>query len=232
MEPDDSEGAVRSADARRPPGLQGIDSKAIAVANNHRSPRFCLAGPTSDSADSFAAGNSRPMRLNWTGVPAKPLLALGSPASRGLPFSRCHAMVKGLFAGACALTVGEGEWTVLFPIESGIMQGCLLSGLLYATMMLPPLRAVADGLVADDGGGAKACADDLGAALTALASLKALRRPFALAAGGIGVDLRPDKCRLVTLASWADPRTIHRIRRWMADNIPERARFEIADRGT
>lgn len=94
----------------------------------------------------------------------------------------CQALVQGLNAGACALTSGEGWWTVLFPIKSGIMQGCPLSGLLYAMVMDPPLRAIADGLAADDGGDANACADDVGAALTELASLQALRRPCAASA--------------------------------------------------
>lgn len=130
-------------------------------------------------------------------------------------------MARGIYLGACALTVGDGGWAVLFPKRSGIMQGCPLSDSLYATVMDPPLRAMADGLETTESGTARACADDVGAALAALSSLRAFRRPFHLVAGGIGLVLRPDKCRLVTLAGWTDPQTVHRIRRWLSDNIPE-----------
>lgn len=118
------------------------------------------------------------------------------------------------------------------PHKVGHHVGCPLSGLLYATVMDPPLRAMADGLKGCAGGDAKACADDVGAALVELRALRALRRPFALAAGGIGLVLRPDKCRLVTLASWATAGVVHRIKRWLAENIPEWIRLEVTDRGT
>lgn len=53
---------------------------------------------------------------------------------------------------------------MLIPVKSGIMQGCPLSGLPYATIMDPPLRAMADGSEAAQVGVARACADDVGAA--------------------------------------------------------------------
>ena len=88
---------------------------------------------------------------------------------------------------------------------SGIIQGCPLSGSIFALPMDRVLRMMHHSLsrkaavilIVSAGFVVKACADDIGVSLARLALLEALYVPFLFAHWATGLTLKPLRCRLV-----------------------------------
>ena len=82
----------------------------------------------------------------------------------------------------------------LFPVTCGVLQGCPLSGTLFL-LAIDPLLAQFEWHILSPGLGAVyACADDVGAALRELKSLRILHRLFSRYRLVSGLTLKPSKC--------------------------------------
>eukprot|EP00959_Pyramimonas_sp_CCMP1952_P248965 5204410-Pyramimonas_sp.AAC.1 len=128
-----------------------------------------------------------------------------------------------------------------FMIESGIIQGCPAFGALYAIASHAFLADIDKILTSGEASGvmttrkyhgrvrgiARACADDIGAALHALAHLRRLKRPFDLSRKLAGLTLKVSKCYIVPLGGQCTPELIQTFTDWLAANIPEWGAFQI-----
>ena len=118
----------------------------------------------------------------------------------GLPIGYRAALLA-LHARPLALArTPSGEGVVLFSMDSGILQGCPLSGSLWALCMDPIVRAM-DAICTCDVGILTACADDLGLLLHSLGTLPQIAQVFMDACRLARLSLAPRKCVLVPL--WA-----------------------------
>ena len=85
-----------------------------------------------------------------------------------------------------------------------------------------------DSRVQQGGHGAiRACADDVGAALSNISLLIPLKQIFDLARDVAGLALKPSKCILVPLYSLASSHVVCVIRDWLARNIPDWYEFKV-----
>eukprot|EP00959_Pyramimonas_sp_CCMP1952_P400545 8392847-Pyramimonas_sp.AAC.1 len=94
------------------------------------------------------------------------------------------------------LELGETRRPLLLA-ESGVAQGCPLSGKLWALVFDPIIQGLKMELTALGRGLLSACADDLGIVLAALKDLCALLPHLQAARQHAGLRLQPKKCVLV-----------------------------------
>ncbi|CAK0803153.1 unnamed protein product, partial [Prorocentrum cordatum] len=92
-----------------------------------------------------------------------------------------------------------GRYATIFWIRSGIIQGCGLSGSLYALASSPMLADLERSIEHRRLGICRACADDLGAVLYELASLRILVRVLGVMEKIAGLKIKISKCTLVPL---------------------------------
>ena len=110
---------------------------------------------------------------------------------------------------------------------SGIIQGCSLSGSIFASAMDPSSRMMIHELNLASGRSlmtfvafvVKACADDIGASLARLSLLKALYMLFILAQWGAGPTLKPKKCKLI-ISYVFTPKVAIRVKDFIAEHCP------------
>ena len=69
---------------------------------------------------------------------------------------------------------GAGILTLLFPVGAGVLQGCPLSGLLFALASDAILNSISKLLSESSGGAVAACADDIAIAIKSIAITTAL----------------------------------------------------------
>ena len=89
----------------------------------------------------------------------------------------------------------------LCHIDSGVLQGCPLSGSLFVIASDPFLNMMTATIEAKNRGIIRACADDIGAVLRKLSHLCFLAPIFSCAQRVAGLTLKPNKCFLVPLHS-------------------------------
>ena len=124
-------------------------------------------------------------------------------------------------------TVPEGAYFFMYLILSGVLQGCPLSGLIFAMAVDPFLnKFVAE---AEDTGAAviRACADDIGAALRDVSGLTILKPTFDDAKQYAGLSLKTKKCVLVPTAQRFSAEVELQIREWLAGNISAWSDFGV-----
>ena len=83
-------------------------------------------------------------------------------------------VVEGIYHGNHAYILSGGTLTFLFHILSGALQGCPLSGSLFAMAVDPFLWAIHEKVDAKDTGVTRACADDIGQSLRSISTLKVI----------------------------------------------------------
>lgn len=127
--------------------------------------------------------------------------------------------------------VQEAMKSTFFPISVGILQGCPISGSIFAAVLDAALRAMDTALVAGRFGMVRACADDLGAVARRKQALLRLRHPFVVARAAAGPRLRADKCKSFVLGAPLSPGLAMRLEGWLLVVGPEWCRFEVCEIG-
>ncbi|CAK0894693.1 unnamed protein product, partial [Prorocentrum cordatum] len=156
--------------------------------------RLAAAHPCSDLCDplliSFDYGQAFPslsqeyllMLMNKLGLPG-PLMWF---------LSWLYLAIQGVVAHA-------GQLIPIYWLRSGIIQGCGLSGSLYALGAAPFLCALEDTLETPGYGIARACADEIGAVVYEARHLNVLYDVMAVTECLTGLKLKPLKCKIVPL---------------------------------
>ena len=103
---------------------------------------------------------------------------------------------------------------------SGVIQGCPLSGTLFAIAMDPVLTIMNKKIEQRDLGHVRACADDIGIVLRSLSSLSVSHPIFSATKLASGLDLKPTKCNIIPLGQMNNVTKQH-IYQWLIDNLPE-----------
>ena len=116
-----------------------------------------------------------------------------------------------------------------FWILAGILQGCGLSGSLFALSFDPFLSAIEQSIDNRNFGQTRACADDVGSALKALGHLKRIAIVFGWAAECASLCLNLLKTILVPLGAPCTPTVIDAIRNWLQLNLPQWTQVKIQD---
>jgi len=108
----------------------------------------------------------------------------------------------------------------MFPILSGIIQGCPLAGSLFALLLDPFLAAMRQALGHDSNGIVRACADDIATALPSINTLKRLYPIFLQAERFASLCLQTSKTCIVPVATAISPEVIEIIRCWLILHTP------------
>lgn len=112
-------------------------------------------------------------------------------------------------------------------VTSGVIQGCSLSGSLFA-MDMNVFLALAHALFAHSSAGVIAgCAHDIGLVSNSLVHLKLLSTIFAMFSGASGLFLKPPKCKIVVANVPWSPLLARRVFKWLRCFIPEWQNFEV-----
>ena len=127
------------------------------------------------AASSFAGGSGCcPILAFWDFAAAFPSVAHAwlflVLEARGVP-DGFLAVIVAMYDMVCAFAVADGCTTFLFWILTGVLQGCPLSGMLFAIIMDPFLVKFEMDICSTGKGCVRACADDVGAALSSLHDL-------------------------------------------------------------
>ena len=119
---------------------------------------------------------------------------------------------------------------------SGIIQGCPLSGSIFAVTLDPILRMMLHALdsVPCNSSGTKgaiivACADNLLASVAKYQSLALLDQPFQRCQWASGLTLKPSKCKVVHCSKW-NKRDANRVKSLIVEQLPCWQKFEIVDK--
>ena len=116
--------------------------------------------------------------------------------ARGVPIGLID-LIDSMYRLVSAFMVCGGRFRFLFWILAGVLQGCPLSGMLFAIVMDPFLVKLDAELCRPQLGTVRACADDVGAALRHLSSLRIAKCTFDAAREVANLCLKPTKCVLV-----------------------------------
>ena len=109
----------------------------------------------------------------------------------------------------CIYRGGEADKT-LYRIESGIIQGCPLSGSIFVVTVDPFLRLLKKTLPSSTN---RAFADDIATIVQSLQDLSTLKSNFDLFRDISGLDLKIKKCSLIPLGIDPTPAGMKRITR-------------------
>ena len=115
--------------------------------------------------------------------------------------------------------------------NSGVLQGCPLSGTFFAIAAEPFLRHMRHEIQDEGGGIVRACADDIGMAIVAIKTLLRAKRVFDIAEKLSGLTLKPKKCQLVPVSGVATPEIVQNVKKWFADRIPSWVSFGVTSAG-
>lgn len=130
-----------------------------------------------------------------------------------------HRAIMEFYTGNIALTQAGCGFVPLMPILSGILQGCTMSGTMFA-LILDPLLHKIDDLLKGNGSIARACADDIGASIKGISDLCHLYPIFKAAEKLIGLILNAKKVVLVPVADELSDAVRHRITQYLIENLP------------
>ena len=158
-------------------------------------------------------------------------------------------MVRSQYSGAAALGRRScGAMFLLFYILSGVVQGCTMSGLLFALSFDPFVRELARRIDDVGLGTSRMCADDVGIAFRHVHGLIAAHEIFDNAKLYASLFLNFSKCFLVPLSlclpaslevdprgsriisNRADREDVHRwLLEWLLRHIPQWSSFQISN---
>ncbi|CAK0791588.1 unnamed protein product, partial [Prorocentrum cordatum] len=128
-----------------------------------------------------------------------------------------------------AFAMARNAPTHAWRVTSGIVQGCSLSGPLYAAATAPLLVDLQRQLEAPRKGIARACADDIGTAIRDILSLSILADIMLLAERSATLPLRIDKCNLVSLHKPFSKAVAAEVRSLLCAHVPFFNRISIVE---
>ncbi|CAK0898651.1 unnamed protein product, partial [Prorocentrum cordatum] len=150
------------------------------------------------------------------------LKAMGAPEAALMFFdSMCNNI---LAMAPCA-----GQYVPLFYIRSGIIQGCGWSGTLYALGTACFLLNLETVLEAQGRGLCRACADDLGLVLRAVAYLVYLADVMLCMEILAGLELKAPKCHIFPLAGQVNADLALRLKNALLAIVPKFKDFNVCD---
>ena len=123
----------------------------------------------------------------------------------------------------CIYRGGDSDRT-LYKIESGIIQGCPLSGSIFVLTVDPFLQLLKRTIPSATN---RAFADDIATLVQSLQDLPTLKRSFDLFRDISGLDLKVKKCSLIPLGINPTPDAIKRVTRAVRKITPEWANFSV-----
>ena len=114
-------------------------------------------------------------------------------------------ILMAMYSRVIAMAAGPGRQQ-LFHVESGVLQGCPLSGSLFALCVDPLYKMLRARLLQDaiPCAAVTACADDVGIALADVRLADRAAEVFVAAERCARLRLKPRKCKLIPLAE-TDP---------------------------
>ena len=133
--------------------------------------------------------------------------------------------LKALYTNNSAVNF-DGQFR--FWILSGVLQGCPLSGSLFALTFDSILRALAKRLASRCLGEPLACADDVGTSLKSLLGLPSIAKLFKVVSLISGLSLNVSKTVLVPLGALFTEALEFAIRFWISQNCPEWSQIQIS----
>ena len=136
-------------------------------------------------------------------------------------------LVEGMYHMNATYVLFRSSKSFLCWVLAGVLQGCPLSGSIFAICADPVLSKMKCMLHASCAGVVRACADDIGAALSSVRGLNILKPIFDLALRTAGLKLKPSKCVIVPLHSACDEACQRSVHAWIADHIPCWSCFKI-----
>ncbi|CAK0825212.1 unnamed protein product, partial [Prorocentrum cordatum] len=138
------------------------------------------------------------------------------------------SFVAFLYASVEGVVSHLGSLVHIFWIQSGIIQGCALSGTLYALSTAVFLVDLASRVEAAGLGLVRACADDIGGALLAIRHLVHVYRVMKMASDLANLALKVSKCKIVPLSDRFSPNLSATVSYWVSHLVPEWSSFEVA----
>ena len=242
LEEDDELGIVRSPDATRPLGLKNTDVKCISGATHYliKRPLAARAAPQQNGfvfgrnfinnvvdldtrARCFAMDRSLslPIMLFTDFGAAFPsvvhqwlFMVLDSP---GIPIGLRNFII-GIHSQVTAYGSAGSSVTPLFFILSGVTQGCPMASDCFVMAFDPFLNLLATLVDSRDLGITRACADDVGFALSDITLLKPVSTVYKLARRLAGLSIKMKKSVVVPLDQWSDA-TRDLVADWIADHL-------------
>ena len=144
----------------------------------------------------------------------------------GLPSGLVN-LILGIYSDNRAFHKGSDE--PLYIIISGILQGCPMSGTIFAWCLNPCLnnmvRAVqGNGLV-------RACADDIALVLRSLRFIIVIAAVYRVIGELTLMQVKPKKCVIIPVAVALSPEVKDCIQLWLARKVPEWKKFRIEGSG-
>ena len=260
-DPDDAVTCSRSTDDTRPLALINSDRKTTAAVMNRavsqvyskginkiqngfvRGRNFVdnvvdLDGSARVHSQSAVSGlipaAFRPGLASWDYAAAFPSLSqLYMKAvlrASGAPLGLSN-LIDVFYALVFAYVKVAAETIFFFIARCGVLQGCPLSGTLFAAAADPTLCHLEATCVGANGkprAALRACADDLGAAVEDIRVLIDLEGAFATIQRVAHLKLKPKKCWYAPVYELANALTIFDIKEWLAEFVPAWAAFEVA----
>ncbi|CAK0826931.1 unnamed protein product, partial [Prorocentrum cordatum] len=138
------------------------------------------------------------------------------------------SFVTFLYASVEGVVSHLGSLVHIFWIQSGIIQGCALSGTLYALSTAVFLVDLASRVEAAGLGLVRACADDIGGTLLAIRHLVHVYRVMQMASDMANLALKVSKCKIVPLSDRFSPDLSATVSFWVSHLVPEWSSFEVA----
>jgi hypothetical protein len=137
------------------------------------------------------------------------------------------ALIKGFYFWCRTATSIAGQVHFLFLILSGVLQGCPLSGMIFAIAIDPFLRYIDASIDLKGLGMTRACADDIAVALASLAGLADLLPCFTSTENLAGLCLKPKKCIIIPCGKVLTDHLRAEIKRWLAQHLPTWKDFNV-----
>ena len=112
-----------------------------------------------------------------------------------------------------------------------MLQGCPLSGIVFVLVLDPFLRAMGELLDMSGVSLTRACADDVGAAVSNIVAPKRYHSIFKILEKVAALKVKPKKCVIVPIATTFSMHVVSVVRDWLVGNVPEWGAMSIAKSG-
>ena len=250
-EDDDETGIIRSPSATRPLGLKNTDVKCISGAT-HFLIRHSIAKFAARQQNGFVHGrnfinnvvdlDTRARCLAMNDLLPMPIMLFTDFGAafpsvihewlflvlemEGFP-PGLRNLIVGIHSQVTAYGLAGSMVLPLFFIFSGVIQGCPLASDCFLFAFNPFLVMLGKLLDLRELGITRACADDLGFALSDILHLKIVATILKLARQLAGLSIKLRKCTLVPLGRWSDDLCSF-VLAWIVDHLPEWIGMDVA----